>query len=77
MSNQKRLFQGLINSDNQKGIPLFLPMRFDVMFREESRFQTKRENKRKGDTNKCSGKFGIGQTTSEIGLMTTNIREHA
>lgn len=52
MSNQKRLFQGLINSDNQKGIPLFLPMRFDVMFREESRFQTKRENKRKGHTNK-------------------------
>lgn len=28
------------------------------MFHEESRFQTKRENKRRGDTNKCHGQVG-------------------
>lgn len=32
------------------------------MFHEESRFQTKRENKRRGDTDKCHGQVGKGQT---------------
>lgn len=46
-------------------------MRFDVMFHEESRFQTKRENKRRRDTNKCHGQVGKGQRRGERGLMAT------
>lgn len=37
-------------------------MRFDEMFHEESRFQTKRKNKGRGDTSKCPDKIG-GQWT--------------
>lgn len=31
------------------------------MFHEESRFQTNRKNKRRGDTDKCHGQVGKGQ----------------
>lgn len=46
------------------------------MFHEESRFQTKRGNKGKEDTNKCHGKVGEGQATEEGGLMATNMCEY-
>lgn len=55
------------NSENLRVVPLLLPIRFDEMFHEESRFQTKRENRSRGDTNKCRGKVGKG----EIGSMAT------
>lgn len=51
-------------------------MKFDEMFHEESIFQTKRENKRRGDTNKCHGHVGKGQRTGARGLMTTNMCNH-
>lgn len=52
-----------MNSELKRVVPLLLPMRFDEMFHEESRFQTKRENKRRGDTDKCHGQIGTGQRT--------------
>lgn len=35
----------------------------------------KRENKRRGDTSKCHGQFGGGQTTGETGWRTGNRRD--
>lgn len=47
-------------------------MRFDEMFHEESRFQTKQEDKRRGDTDKCQ--VGKRQRIGgERGLMVTYI----
>lgn len=41
----------------------------DAMFHKESRFQTERQNKRRGDTSKCP--VGKGQTAGERGSMAT------
>lgn len=42
----------------KRAVPLFLPMRLGEMFHEESRFQTKRENKRREHTHKNHGHLG-------------------
>lgn len=73
-------FNQFEQSKKKWSVPLFLPMGFDEMFREESRFQTKKRgagegaresggDKRRGDTNKChfgKKKKGTGDRREQL-----------